>query len=208
MTPPFLRRYTTLPVLIDILNNKKLTLLDPCNWEDKNDSYYIGIYKTRINLKSILALCFTEADETYHHWKVFSGNSDGICIQFDKEKLLKCFDNVPDIKSGNVIYKKINEVRAKNPAQDELPFLKRHPFRDEKEFRIIYESTTDEITNKDVTIDVSSIRKIIFNPWIPKPVFNSVKEVIKTINGCGKIKFSRTTLVNNEEWKKIGEKTT
>jgi hypothetical protein len=204
LSPQFLRRYTTLPVLLDIIMNKKLTLLDPRNWEDKNDSHYIAVYKTQLNLKSVLALCFTEADETYHHWKVFSGNSGGICIQFNKEKLLKCCKPVRGLRCGNVIYRKITEARAHKPSKQELLFLKRYPFRDEKEYRLIYESPSEDISAKDVPITMPCIDRIIFNPWISRPVFNSVKAVIKNINGCKTIRVSRTTLVNNEEWKEIG----
>ena len=74
MTTISLRRYTTLPFLLDILNKKCLTLLDPKNWEDKDDSYYIELYKKSLGLKSILVLCFTESVERYHHWKIYSGS--------------------------------------------------------------------------------------------------------------------------------------
>jgi hypothetical protein len=206
MMDQYLRRYTNLPVLLDILENQKLTLLDPQDWEDKNDSHYLKIYKTKLGLKSVLALCFTEAGETYHHWKVFSGNSAGICIQFNKEKLFECFNKVSGMKKDSVIYKKIPEVKAKRPINNELPFLKRYQFRDEKEFRFVYGSKLDVIKNKDVSINPSCIEMIIFNPWIPKPVFESVKMVIRKINGCNKIRISRSTLIDNEAWKKISEK--
>jgi hypothetical protein len=38
---PFLNRYTSLPILLDALNHKRMTLLSPESWEDRNDSYYI-----------------------------------------------------------------------------------------------------------------------------------------------------------------------
>ncbi len=208
MPNQYLRRYTSLSVLLDILSNKKLTLLDPQSWEDKNDSYYLSLYKTKMGLKSVLALCFTEAGETYHHWKVFCGTSDGVCLQFEKDKLLECFDGITGIKKDNVTYKKIKEARSTRLTREKLPFLKRHPFKDEKEYRLIFESDLEELASKDVPISLSSISKIIFNPWIPKSVCNSVKMVIKEIDGCKKIRLSRTTLVDNEEWKKIGGKIT
>ncbi len=42
-----LNRYTTLPVLLDLLQRKKLTLLNPEFWEEKNDSEIILEYKRR-----------------------------------------------------------------------------------------------------------------------------------------------------------------
>lgn len=199
-----LRRYTTLPVLLDILINKKLTLLDPHSWEDTNDSYYIEVYKQKSDLKSVLALCFTEAGETYHHWKVFSGNPSGVCIIFKKNKILECLNSDDTgIKSGSVIYKKIRETKILPLRHEELPFIKRFPFKDEKEFRCIYEDASQEITYKDVNMDISCIDRIVFNPWIPKSVFDSVKKVIKNIDGCKGIRIFKTTLVDNEEWKKM-----
>ena len=56
---PFLNRYTSLPVLLDALVHKRLTLLSPTSWEDRNDAYYIERYKETKKLKTVLALCFT-----------------------------------------------------------------------------------------------------------------------------------------------------
>ena len=41
------RRYTTLPYLLDVLVKKRLTLLNPVKWEDKNDSHFLSIYKAK-----------------------------------------------------------------------------------------------------------------------------------------------------------------
>ena len=37
---PPLRRYTTLPALLDLLKEKQLTLVSPTAWADRNDSFY------------------------------------------------------------------------------------------------------------------------------------------------------------------------
>jgi len=50
------------------------------------------------------------------------------------------------------------------------------------------------------------IERIIFNPWIPEPVFKSVKDVINKIDGCDRIEIDQTPLLDNEKWKKTGEK--
>jgi hypothetical protein len=82
---PFLK-YTNIVALLDTLLDKRIFLLDPNLWEDKNDSYYISIYKQRENLKTVLAICFAEENETFHHWKVFSGNISGVCIEYKKDQ--------------------------------------------------------------------------------------------------------------------------
>ena len=83
-----LRRYTSLAALLALLQDKKLTLLSPSLWEDRNDAFYMGEYKSKKELQTLLALCFTESDETYHHWRVFTHGSDGVCIHFKREALL------------------------------------------------------------------------------------------------------------------------
>ena len=47
MTTSRFRRYTSLSILLDILKKKRLTLLDPQNWDDKNDAFYMELYKTK-----------------------------------------------------------------------------------------------------------------------------------------------------------------
>ena len=111
-----LNRFTTLPILLDLLERKKLTLLNPILWEDKNDSEIILEYKKRKNIKNLFALCFSHNDETIHHWKTFSNGPSGCLIEFDAEKLIAHIKKIPGIKIGRVEYKKINEVQ-KNKFQ-------------------------------------------------------------------------------------------
>ena len=85
----YARRYTELPFLIDYLMTKELVLLDPRSWDDRNDSYYIEQYAARKSLQGFAALCLTESPETYHHWKIFSSGSSGVCIEFFKDSLKK-----------------------------------------------------------------------------------------------------------------------
>ena len=75
MSKEFLRRYTDVPALIYFLRERKITLLDPQSWDDSNDSHYLTLYREKNRLRSVLALCFTQTSETYHHWRVFSGGT-------------------------------------------------------------------------------------------------------------------------------------
>jgi len=83
----FLNRYTSLPIALDVLAKKHITLLSPETWEDRNDAYYLERYRDERKLRSLLAICFSLHRETFHHWRVFSSGSSGVCIEFDKEKL-------------------------------------------------------------------------------------------------------------------------
>jgi hypothetical protein len=68
-SPQVLRRYPDIPLLY-LLHSQSITLLDPASWDDTNDSYFLLKYKLKKNLQSVLALCLTQTDETYHHWHI------------------------------------------------------------------------------------------------------------------------------------------
>ena len=205
MSENILRRYTTLPFLLDILHNRRLTLLDPKSWDDKNDSYFLDLYKRKLKLKTILALCFTGAPETYLHWKIYSGSSSGVCIQFAKTKLLDCFAGIEGIKSNDVKYMTLERAQEKISNLNQLPFVKRYGFAAEKEYRIIFTDESEVIKFKNVSLDLKAITRISISPWLPSGIVSSIQNVITTIDGCQKIAIMHSTLINNKTWKTIAD---
>jgi hypothetical protein len=203
MNTKYLRRYTSLPVLLDMLINKRITLLDPVSWEDRNDSFYIENYREIKGLKTVLALCFTERAETFHHWKVFAGDSSGVCIRFYRKGLLSCFKDKNGIHSGSVAYSLMSDLQAKPPRLEKLPFLKRKQYEDEAEFRIIYENRNKIHRTKDFSLDLTSIDRITLSPWMPPPIAQTVKQLISGLPGCTKIELIRTGVVESSAWQKI-----
>ena len=119
------RRYTDIPSLVQMLTSRKLTLVDPSFWDDKNDSYFLSAYKEKNKLKSVLALCFTTESETYHHWRVFSSGSSGVCINFRAIDLERTLRGISGVSFEKVNYRTLNELRNKSPEIVELPFIKR-----------------------------------------------------------------------------------
>lgn len=160
-------------------------------------------YKEIKNLKTVLALCFTTKPETFHHWKVFADTSSGICVRFNKDNLLKSINKVSGIESDYVAYELMRNLKAKPPSVDELPFLKRRQYEDEEEFRIIYTNRNKEHKVKYLAINLNSIERITLSPWIPLPISNTVKEVIRNIDGCDSIQLLKTGMVENKVWKSI-----
>lgn len=204
MSKDLLRKYTTLPFLLDILINKRLTLSDPSLWEDRNDAFFIQKYIKEKKLETVLATCFTQRPEKFHHWKVYAGNSAGICIRFDKNRLLECFKNEKSIKADSVQYFLIKDLasNASNIDIDRLPFIKRKQYEDEAEFRIIYESK-QKLYKKFFSIDINCIEKIVISPWMPNDVAKTIKKMIPTIEGCKNIKVLKTGVIESSVWKKI-----
>ena len=205
-------RYTNLAAAIHLLKNRKITLLDPMEWDDKNDVFFMSRYKEQRNAKTVLALCFVEGTESYHHWKVFSSGPNGISINFEKDKLLSIFEKEHNIRHGRVKYFQIQKIEKllKTSTMDitKLPFLKRYPYRGEKEYRIIYADTERRIYAKDYDIDLSWIKWIRLSPWIPKQLAKSVVDSLKSISQCQNLEIIRSTLIDSERWKNIADNST
>lgn len=188
-----------------MLSERQITLLDPQSWDDKNDSHYLRLYQEKKNLKTVLAICFAQANETYHHWRVFAQGSSGACISFNRRVLFTALKQESDLRMEPVNYLTLREIRDKVPATEELPFLKRYPFQNEQEFRVVYESTKRTIPKLDIPIPLSCIYKVTLSPWLPKVLSDHMKAVLRGIPGCSGLKIKRSTLISNEEWKRLGE---
>ena len=204
MTKQSYRRYTVLPSLIQMLTNRKLTLLDPASWDDKNDSFFLSTYKQKKKLKSVLALCFTRESETYHHWRVFSSGSSGVCVNFRASDLERAFRASKEVGFKEVTYLKIDELKNKRPTVSKLPFIKRIPYKHEKEFRALWESKSSNLSELHVPFDLSAITRITLSPWLHPSLRDSVVSNLKDIDGCESIPICRSTLIENSEWKKYG----
>ena len=203
--PERLRRYTNLPSVLYLLREQKITLLNPETWDDKNDSHYLSIYRERKSLKCVLALCFTQASETYHHWGVFADGSGGVCIRFDRDKLTTALKKVSGVTLGDVAYLTLEKMRKRKLKVEELPFLKRYPYEDEREFRVIFESDKKALKSLDIPISLASIDKIILSPWMPRALTKNVKETLRDIYGCKNLEIVQSSLISNERWKNYGE---
>ncbi|HEX4409929.1 MAG TPA: hypothetical protein VH206_14245 [Xanthobacteraceae bacterium] len=203
MAQDFLHRYTNLPALIYLLKERKITLLDPQSWDDKNDSYFLQLYKEKKNLKTVLALCFTQQGETYQHWHIFAPGSSGIRVEFRREPLLKALKKKAGIRDGRVDYLTLNGIDKTPIALEKLPFLKRHAFKPEDEYRLTFESKTTKMPSLNIPIPLTCIRRITLSPWMPPVLDAHVKDVIKTL--APRAKIYRSTLISNDRWKKAGE---
>lgn len=206
VTKNFLRRYTNLPVVIRMLKTGKITFLDPATWDDKNDSYFMELYKDARHLRTLLALCFSQETETYHHWRVFADGPSGVCVSFKKQELIAAVQRRRGVTVREVSYLRLNDLESRTRKIDNLPFLKRAPFEAEREFRFIFTSRRDEYDALDVDIPLACIDRIYLSPWMPAPLADSVKEVLNDIAGPKQFRISRSTLIQNDTWANYGRK--
>ncbi len=194
-----LNRFTTLPVLLDLLMRKRLVLLDPASWDDKNDSHILLEYKQRKDIKSLCALCFSHGDETIHDWKTFADGSSGCCIQFDPGGLIDCFKSIPGIRHGAVTYKKMSAVSPASIAVSDIPFTKRWPYRCEEEYRFIREGS-DDAAFFEVEVDLRSIEKITISQRMPDQVYSTIRDLLRKAFKDPDKRISRSTIYRNDIW--------
>jgi hypothetical protein len=205
MTDVVLRRYTYLPNLLFMLRQQRITLLDPASWEDQNDPYFLTLYRTAKGCRSVLALCFADSVDTFHHWRVFANGPSGVCVQFDKEALIAALSHLPSVRVGNVKYLRLDQLDPGAVTVDDLPFRKRYAYQHESEFRVVFESGLEVLNKLDVNIPLTCIKQINFGPWIHEALFIESKNTINAIAGCGQIRVSRSTLISNSRWRRFGE---
>ena len=200
-----LRRYTSLAATIHLLQKKCITLIGPDSWDDKNDAHFMAEYKRITSSKTVLAICLAESGETYHHWRVFSPSSDGVCVEFDKKRLLHSCEGIKGLAHRKMEYLLIDTLKKKKKDYDAelLPFLKRRPYEDEKEYRIVYRNKDTELHSKEVAVELSSINRITLSPWIHPTLRDSIQQTLKSIPGCSGIRVARSTLVGNDEWRSM-----
>lgn len=203
----YIRRYTTLSNALYTLNQKKLVLMNPTTWDDKNDIQFMELYKEHIKAKSLFALCCTSAGETYHHWKVFAQGIEGICIEFHRNNLETALASNPNVRFNRVAYKPVEWLEGASTAvADELPFIKRDGFSDEREWRII--SHTQEIAKHtlEIDLDTQSISRLILSPWMPPSLGDNIRSLIRGIPGCDSMPIESSRLTNSKRWKAAGRK--
>lgn len=202
----FIRRYTSISSVIDALRRQELTLLDPQSWDDRNDRYFMSLYKERRNISGLYALCAATCSETYHHWRVFTGAADGACIELKREPLEAALRKLEGVRFGDVEYLLLNKVEGLTPGDLlRLPFIKRFGFAAEEEYRIIAETRQAQLPAISTYLPVSWINKIYLNPWLPAPLAESVTRTLREIDGCAKLRIQRSHLIENDRWKKAGD---
>ena len=197
---PYLRRYMQLPQALHMLSKGFLNLGNTVYWQDKSEVALFEKYRREKKLQRVLALCFTEAPETSHHWNIYAGGTAGVCIEFDKAGLVAAFDRDKHrLRHGRVDYVKINDASKFRGKVDQWPFVKRLPFKDEKEYRVIY-NDHDGVDIFELGFDLKHVNRIQLSPWISRNVWESVEELIRQIPGCSEMNIYRTTILENRRW--------
>lgn len=175
-------------------------LLDPSSWDDTNDSHYLGEYKRLNGLGTVLALCLSAAPETYHQWRVFAGHPAGVCVRFNRGDLLKSLRGLTGITISKVQYLTVPKARSKKLNIEDLPFVKRSPYVDEREMRILFESASMVRSEHDIPIPLTCISRITLSPWLPRSLFPATRDLLRSFKDCAHIEVYRSSIIDNEEY--------
>lgn len=203
----YIRRYTSISAVIDVLRRRELPLLDPQTWDDRNDRYFMARYKEKKSLGGLYALCAARCSETYHHWRVFTGTADGACIEIRRAPLENVLATLPGVSFGDIHYLRLDEVdHLKQADLHKLPFVKRLGFAAEEEYRIVYETAEPQGGAYSLEFPLSWIGRIYLNPWLPDSLYNSVKATLQGLPGCAKLSITKSRLIDSARWKTAGDR--
>jgi hypothetical protein len=203
----YIRRYLSLSAVIDTLRRRKLALLNPRTWDDLNDQLFMQLYKEARGLPSLYAMCAAVRHETYYHWRVFTPGAEGACLELWRDPLEAALKESDYTRFQEVKYVTLPRVAQLSPKDlENLPFFKRAGFGAEEEYRVIAWSEAPQAATLGFDIQLSWVKRIELNPWMPKPLFQSVKDTIKAIPGCDGIEFRQSTLIKNQQWQDAGDR--
>ena len=161
------------------------------DWDDKNDSTLIKIYKEITHNEDVGVICFLNDDETIYHWTYFANDDkmNACCIEFKKKELLKEYLYHPQYRCQEVQYDVLKEVSFDNV--EELLFTKRYPYRNEREYRIV-SLNGGFLPVKDF------IQKITLSPFLSKDEFEKKKSELKSYGlNC---EINHSTILENKKW--------
>jgi hypothetical protein len=207
-----IRRYMSIPALIDTLRRKKLAILNPDSWDDKNDKLFMKVYKDHTGAKGLYGLCAALRAETYHHWKIFGGGASGACAVLKRGPLeahldLRQADPGTKIRYGEVKYLRLPEVQALTHADIErIPFVKRYGFKDEDEYRIIVETTERQQPALFINCPLDWIETVYLNPWLYENQAESLIETIEAIPGCEDLDIRLSQLTDSTTWREAADR--
>ena len=213
--PKVYRRYTNLAIAMDMLINKRLTIVGYEAWADVNDKYAMDLYKQgTADIAFLGAYCVAgSSSEAFHQWKVFADGPNGVCVCFDAAKFSEFFKKLP---TENYTCRPVEYVayRTSVDAQDEklrtafseirsknIPFIKRKGFADEEEFRILYSSDDKSVKFHHIPFDLSMISQIILSPFLHDGLVETVQGVLKSIDGCPS-RVRKARLTDNKKWQR------
>lgn len=194
--------------LLDLIKNHRLPLINPSEWEDKND-----IFASKLSCKDdeiIGICCFTlSKSNSIYRWSKMAPNNLCVRVEFGIDEIKAILPR--NITMKEVQYKSIDELKAKTlKSIKDCAFIKSIPFKQEKEIRMVTnQSVTDENKNAKIVNYLSGlpsdvIKNIRLSPFLDQKIFRLVKELLHkylVANSWENVKISQSCILDREKWK-------
>ena len=200
--PDRLCHYTSLSKLVSILEQDKLEFGDPAGWEDKNDAASVEAYRRTSGAERIRVLSLASGDEQIHLWFEYAHKEYGACIHFKTPALLAALKKEKRFICGPIRYTprdklSAQELKAHTPV--EWPFIKRRPYENEQEYRVLWTGGPDE-TPPAIPL-AGLLDSITLAPGLPSPC-NTVLQKMLSANYAEKyrLKVQSSRLLNSPDW--------
>jgi hypothetical protein len=194
--PKFLHRYTSINELRYLLRKNAIKFSNWKNWPDENDKELLKIYKSKIN-KSVFVYCLTSGSESIHHWSAYA-NKNGCRLKFNLD-IINSLIRKNNIIARPVSYIKQSDLTYQNLTVQDLPFLKRFPYKVENEFRLV------KIRKKDfgsfsLNVGPEIINKISLSPFNTEAYNERLMNSLIKKHPYLKNKFSFSKVNKYENW--------
>lgn len=203
----YVKRYMKLEHAVLTLKKRQLFLPNPDQWDDSNDQEFVKIYRKHIDAKSVYAMCCTMSPERYHHWRIFTDKeqASGVCIEFKRAPLQAALNTLPFVRAQRVEYIPIKDLRGLGFSTEDLPFIKRVGYKDEREWRVLVTLPESQKRVFKIGFDLACVHRIILNPWLNEDDRKQVRRALKPLVPDG-AHITATYLRNSAEWKRLGKR--
>jgi hypothetical protein len=217
----------------ELFEDGELIFLKPEAWKDPFENYLSKISfidpKGKTHhidyLDKVHGQCYSLGTETSLMWDAYTPKGDGVRIKLEKDKLINHLNSqkqyqASNFRYGKVTYSRYGDFISKMKKEDNLInlfknqdnklldffFEKRYEYRDEREYRIMYDANKDA---KDygkllkIKIPVSDlIHSVRFDPKMPEKECDNLREYFKRKGMDGR-KIHRSLLYKYEVKKKV-----
>jgi len=87
---------------------------------------------------------------------------------------------------------------------EDLPFIKRNGYRDEREWRILLTSSEPQRALFEIPFKADWVHRIILNPWMTESEREAARYALKPLIQKP-ARVTATFLTNSAQWKKLGK---
>ena len=98
-----LYRYMKLKYLFDLIDNARLPMINPQEWEDKNDLYAVNESSKDNEIVGICCLTSSRKNSIYR-WSKMSQNGICVRVKFDEKKIKKLLNDRDEFRMKPVRY--------------------------------------------------------------------------------------------------------